>query len=65
MTVFVGSSNIKGPERPMNPVFPKLPRNYAADTARSRFFFPKKAEIGIPGGSGEPWNIRGAGNAHV
>jgi hypothetical protein len=58
-------SNIIGPERPMNTVFPKLPRSYAADVAWSRLFFEKKSEIGIAGGSGVAWNIRMAGNTET
>jgi hypothetical protein len=54
--VFAGFSNIKGPKRPMNPVFPKLPESYAADVAWSRFFFEKKMEIGTVGGSEQSWN---------
>jgi hypothetical protein len=63
MTVFPGFLNIKDPERPMNAVFHKLPRSYAADAAWSRFFFPKKRGIGAIGRSSAPWNIEKAVNA--
>jgi hypothetical protein len=62
-TVPAEFSNITGPERPMNAVFPKLPRSYAADAAWSRFFFKKKSEIGLIGGSESSWNTRTAGIA--
>jgi hypothetical protein len=65
MAVFVGFSNVIGPKRPMNPVFTKLPRNYAADAAWSRIFFLKKMESGPGGGSRWAWNIEAGINARI
>jgi hypothetical protein len=56
MTVFTGFSIIKSPKRPMNPVFPKLPRSYAADAAWSRLFFHKRMKIGVIGAFVRSWN---------
>jgi hypothetical protein len=47
----------------MNAVFPKLPRSYAADPARSRNFFQKKSKISAAGPSKEAWNSSMAENA--
>jgi len=63
MTVFAGFSIIMGPKRPMNPIFPKLPRSYAADAAWSRLFFHKKLKTGVVGGSVRSWNIEMGENA--
>jgi hypothetical protein len=40
---------IKDPKKPMNPVFPKLPRSYAVDAVWSRFFLKKKSGTGANG----------------
>jgi hypothetical protein len=65
MTVFTGFSIIKSPKRPMNPVFPKLPRSYAADAAWSRLFFHKKMKISVVGAFVRPWNNRMGENAQL
>jgi hypothetical protein len=49
----------------MNPVFPKLPRNYAADEAWSRIFFEKNTGNGVIGDFRGSWNIETAENARV
>jgi hypothetical protein len=56
MTVFTRFAIITGLKKPMNPVFPKLPRSYAADAVWSRFFFHKKMKTSVIGGSVHPWN---------
>jgi hypothetical protein len=65
MTVFTGFSIIKGPKRPMNPVFPKLPRSYAADAVWSRLFLCKKMKIGVVRASRRSWNNGKGGNARL
>jgi hypothetical protein len=49
----------------MNAVFSKLPKNYAADTARSRVFFQKKRKISALGPSRTPWNSQRAENTVI
>jgi hypothetical protein len=45
-------------ERLMNPIFSKLPRNYAADAVWSRLFFQKKSGTCTVGGFRKAWNIQ-------
>jgi hypothetical protein len=65
VTVFAVFSNISDPERPMNAMFSKLPKSYAADAAWSREFFPKKTESDTVAGSPGPWNSWMVGNAQM
>jgi hypothetical protein len=65
MTVFTGFSIIKSPKRPMNPVFSKLPKSYAADPVWSRFFFHKKMKISAVGAFWRSWNNEMGVNARL
>jgi hypothetical protein len=64
-TEFAGFLIIMGPGKPMNPLFPKLPRNYAVDAVWSRLFFSEKTESGTVGDSEVAWNIGMTGNARL